>query len=350
MQQPTEKFPSLESATQANPLVVEVTRSGVVESRHRGSAVVLDRSGAVRGAWGDVHRAIYPRSAMKALQCLAMVQSGAARALDLSDAQIALACASHNAEPEHVEQASAVLGKLGLGESDLECGPHWPGRERDVHALVRAGETPSQLHNNCSGKHAGMLSLARHLGAPSAGYTEPSHAVQRRIRETLESMCDYRLSQVAPGVDGCSAPNWPIPLERLALGFARFADPAGLEPERVQAIERIREAVFAHPFMVAGSERFCTEVMQILGRRALVKTGAEGVFCAALPEQGLGIALKCDDGAGRAAQVMMAALLRDLGVVGDDDLEAMQPWLQPEIRNCNARLVGCLRAASTWIR
>jgi len=331
------------SEARANPLMVEVSRGEVVESGHRGSAAVVDASGTLRAAWGDVHRPIYPRSAMKALQAVALVESGAAEAMALSDEQIALACASHNAEPAHVAAASAMLEKLGLDESHLECGAHWPSREQVAHALVRAGETPGQLHNNCSGKHAGMLTLARHLGEPTAGYTDPAHAVQQRIQATLESLCEYSLTTVAPGVDGCSAPNWPIPLQSLARAFAHVADPVGLAPQRARAIERIRDAVFAHPFMVAGSGRFCTSVMEILGRGAFIKTGAEGVFCAALPGSGLGIALKCDDGAGRASQVMMAALLRQLGIVGDDQLEAMQPWLSPEIRSHNQRLVGRVR-------
>lgn len=338
------------SSLDANPLMVEVIRGDVVESWHRGSAAVVDAGGTLRAAWGEVDRPIYPRSAMKALQALALVESGAAEALALGDQQIALACASHNGDPAHVAGARAMLENLGLDETDLECGAQWPSLEQDAHALVRAGETPGPLHNNCSGKHAGMLTLAHHLGTRTAGYTDPAHPVQRRIQAILEAMCDHPLTDVAPGVDGCSAPNWPIPLRNLARAFARVADPAGLAPQRMRAIERIRDAVFAHPFMVAGSGRFCTGVMEILGRGAFIKTGAEGVFCAALPGSGLGIALKCDDGAGRASQVMMAALLRQLGVVNDEHLEAMQPWLSPEIRNRNRRAVGHVRCVMTPAR
>jgi L-asparaginase II len=335
--------------TGINPLTVEVTRNGIVESRHRGSAAVADVSGRVQAAWGDIARPVYPRSAIKAVQALPLVETGAAAAAGFTDAEIALACASHGGEPVHAQTAAAMLAKLGLSEADLECGPHWPSHEASAHALARSGAAPTQLHNNCSGKHAGMLALARHLGAPTEGYTDPTHPVQQRILGAMEQICGVDLSRAAPGIDGCSAPNWPIPLENLAYGFARLGDPKDLPAERAEAAARIRRAAAAHPFNIAGSGRFCTEVMQILGVRAFVKTGAEGVFCAALPEFGLGVALKCDDGAGRAAEVMMAALLREIGVLEPADLEPMGPWLRPVLRNRRDRIVGEIRPAAGWL-
>lgn len=332
-----------------NPLTVEVTRNGVVESRHRGSAAIVDVSGRVQAAWGQIARPVYPRSAIKAVQALPLLETGAATAAGFTDAEIALACASHGGEPAHAETAAAMLEKLGLSEADLECGAHWPSHEASAHALARAGLAPTQLHNNCSGKHAGMLALARHLNAPTLGYTDPSHPVQQRILGAMEQICGTDLSAAKPGIDGCSAPNWPIPLENLAYGFARVADPKDLPAARADAVMRIRRAAAAHPFNIAGTGRFCTGVMEILGMRAFVKTGAEGVFCAALPEFGLGVALKCDDGAGRAAEVMMAALLREIGVLEPADLEAMGPWLRPVLRNRKDRIVGDIRPAAGWL-
>lgn len=332
-----------------NPLTVEVTRNGLVESRHRGSAAVVDVAGKVQAAWGDIRRAVYPRSAIKAIQAIPMVETGAADAAGFTEAEIALACASHNGEPEHADTAAAMVAKLGLGEADLECGTHWPYHEESTRALARAGKEPTQFHNNCSGKHAGMLAVAKKLGEPTKGYTDRTHAVQQRIVGTMEQMCGVDLSGVAPGIDGCSAPNWPIPLENLAYGFARLADPVDLPDARADAAVRIKRAVFANPFMVAGSGRFCTEVMKILGEKAFIKTGAEGVFCAALPEYGLGIALKCDDGAVRGAETMMAALLREIGVIAKAEMAAMDPWLNPTLKNRAEKIVGDIRPAESWL-
>jgi len=340
---------TLSSSGEVNPLTVEVTRNGVVESRHRGSAVIVDVAGKVQDSWGDIRRATYPRSAIKGIQAIPLVESGAADEFGFSDAEIALACASHGGEPAHADGAASMLGKLGLSEADLECGAHWPYLDQASYAMARAGEEPSQLHNNCSGKHSGMLAVAKKLGQPTKGYTKPTHAVQQRMLGTMEQMCGCDLNGVQPGIDGCSAPNWPIPLENLAYGFARMADPKDLPAERAAAVTRIKKAVFANPFMVAGTGRFCTEVMTILGDRAFIKTGAEGVFCAALPEYGLGVALKCDDGTTRASEVMMAALLRHIGVIEEEHLEAMGPWLNPMLRNRAERVVGEIRAAGDWM-
>lgn len=337
------------STTGPNPLTVEVTRNGLVESRHRGSAVVVDRQGKVVAGWGDIKRAVYPRSACKGLQAIPVVETGAAATAGLTDQEIAICGASHGGEPEHIATTQSMLEKLGLSEADLECGAHWPSHEASSHALARSGGGPDQRHNNCSGKHAGMLTLAKGLGVATAGYTRPDHPVQQRILGTLEQMCGVDLMPVAPGIDGCSAPNWPIPLDNLAYGFARFADPEDLPTARAEAVTRIRNAVLDHPFMVAGTGRFCTEVMRILGRRAFIKTGAEGVFCAALPAQGLGIALKCDDGTTRAAETMMATLLNSLDVIPADKMAAMDSWLSPTLRNRNNLVVGRIRAAASWI-
>lgn len=335
--------------TDVNPLTVEVTRNGIVESRHRGSAAIVDVSGHVQASWGDIRQPTYPRSAIKAIQALPMVESGAAAAAGFVDAEIALACSSHNGEPGHTDTTASMLAKLGLGEGDLECGSHWPYREEDAHRMARANEQPCQLHNNCSGKHAGMLALAQHLGGPTKGYVKATHGVQQRILGAMEQMCGIDLTGVAPGIDGCSAPNWPIPLENLAYGFARIADPKDLPDARAEAVRWIKRAVFANPFMVAGTGRFCTEVMKVLGDRAFIKTGAEGVFCAALPAYGIGIALKCDDGATRGAETMMAALLRHVGVIEEADMEALSPWLNPQLRNRANRIVGDIRPAEAWL-
>jgi L-asparaginase II len=329
----------------ANPVVVEVTRGGRIESAHRGAGAVVDAHGRVVMAFGDPERAIYPRSAVKALQALPLVESGAADRLGLSDKEIALACASHSGSEEHVAIARAMLAKAGYDEDVLECGVHWPLGEEEERALARLGRTPSALHNNCSGKHAGFVCLCCDMGVTPKGYVAPDHNVQREVTAAIEGMTAMRLSEEMRGVDGCSIPTYAVPLVALARGFARLGTGEGLPPIRRNAAARIRAAVAAHPLTVAGRGRFDTEVMTLLGARAFTKSGAEGVFCAALPEAGLGLAVKADDGAGRAAQVMMAALIRRFGGFDDATTVRLARFVSPRLANWNGAEVGLLRPA-----
>lgn len=326
-----------------NPILVEVTRGGVVESRHRGSLVVVDTKGDIRMSLGDVQRQIFPRSAMKALQAVASFETGAIDKFSLSNAEVAIACASHGGEVDHVTTAEGILNKAGLGRDDLECGTHWPSYDPATHDLAGRGGTPCALHNNCSGKHANMLISAVCQGIETAGYIKPEHGVQQRVKGVIESFCDTSLTDAPMGIDGCSVPNWAVPMEKLALGFARFGTGDGLEPERAKLCKRIRSAVAEFPFMVAGTGRFCTRVMDQLGTQAFIKTGAEGVFCASLPELGLGVALKIDDGASRASEVVLAHLLHKLGIVeiGEFDQE-----LTPSVLNRNQIKTGVLKASA----
>src|SRR5262249_38483493 len=218
-------------------------------------------------------------------------------------------------EPGHVATAQSMLARIGLDASALRCGAHPPMHAPSVAALYRAGEEPSALHNNCSGKHSGFLCLACMLGADPRRYIEPDHPVQREVKAAIENITGAAIPDERRGIDGCSVPTWAVPLKHLALGFARFGTGHGLAPERAKAAARLRAACEAHPWYVAGTGRFCTEVMQRLGARTFVKVGAEGVYCGALPDRGLGIAVKCDDGGARAGGVTMAALIPALGAL-----------------------------------
>ncbi len=326
-----------------NPVLIETTRGGVVESRHRGSLAVVDSDGRTRFSLGDINTPVFPRSAIKALQAVASFETGAIEKFTLGNAEIAIACASHTGEPEHVVTAEGILNKAGLGRDDLECGPHWPSYETAALNLAGKGERPCSLHNNCSGKHAGMLISAVCQGHQTSGYIKPEHDVQQRVRSVIENFCDIDLSDAPMGIDGCSLPNWAIPLEKLAYGFARFGTGENCERERAKLCRQIRSAVAEHPFMVAGTGRFCTRVMEQLGQQAFVKTGAEGVFCASLPQLGLGLALKIDDGASRSSEVVLAHLLQKLGVVDADEFRCE---LEPGILNRNSIKTGVIRAAS----
>ncbi len=333
-----------------NPVLVEVTRGDLVESRHRGAYAVCDTSGRVLLSAGDVERTIYPRSAIKPLQALALVETGAAEAHAVSDAELALACASHDGEPLHVEAALHWLQRLGLSAEDLECGAHWPYHEPSLRALAAHGGTPTAAHNNCSGKHAGFLTVARQLDAPTAGYIRFEHPVQQRVLGILEMLTGLDLRDAPRGIDGCGIPQYGAPLGNLALAFARFADPADQPERRQAACARVRRAMAEHPVMVAGHARFCTKVMAATQGRALVKTGAEGVFCAAAPELGLGVAVKIDDGATRASQVVMAGLLDRLGLLDAGARRALAPLLAPPLVNRRGETVGAVRLAPDAIR
>jgi L-asparaginase II len=324
----------------ADPILVEVTRGRLVESRHRGAIAIVDGGGRRRAAIGDVGQRVFPRSAVKALQALPLVESGAADRYGFGNAELALACSSHNGEPRHVETAIAMLRRAGRGPEDLECGPQMPGTETAARLLIRAGREPGPEHNNCSGKHAGFVCVCAHRGYAVPGYVEPDHPVQREITAALAEVTGTTLDAGVRGVDGCSIPAYAIPLDRLALGFARFITGEGLSAARAAAARRLATACMAEPWMVAGSDRFCTRAMAKLPGRLFVKTGAEGVFCAALPEQGLGVAVKCDDGAGRASEALMAAVVAALL---DTDGE---PFAARPILSRRARVVGEIRPVS----
>ncbi|MDX1738078.1 MAG: asparaginase [Alphaproteobacteria bacterium] len=328
-----------------NPVLVEVTRGSIVESRHRGSIAIVDVNGKVQAAWGDVTSPIYGRSSIKAFQALPVLETGAADSYGFSDDEIALAVASHGGEEIHAETALRMLKKLDLDESDLECGSHWPTHEDSARALAAKGLVPNQLHNNCSGKHAGMLALAKKIGASTKGYTEQTHAVQQRIKGTMEAMCGVSLATAPVERDGCSAPTWAIPLENTAYGFARFAAPDDLPDTRAEACKRITKAVFDNPFNVAGTGRYCTEMMTALKERVFLKTGAEGFFSAALPEYGLGIALKCDDGSTRGAEAMLTATLRVIGVIDDRVQDQLADYISVPLTNRRDFKIGEIRPA-----
>jgi L-asparaginase II len=326
-----------------NPVLVEAFRGALAESRHRGAVAVADADGMTVLALGDVERPIYPRSAVKALQALTLIESGAADRFGLGDEDLALACASHGGEPAHVARVARMLGAAGLGADALECGAHWPMHQPSAQALARSGATATALHNNCSGKHAGFLCAACAMGVSHRGYVAPAHPVQREVKATLENLAGIALDDELRAIDGCSVPTWAIPLLPLARAFARFGTGGGLPPARAAAAARLRAACAAKPWFVAGTNRFCSEIMGRFGARVLVKTGAEGTFCGALPERGLGIAIKCDDGAGRAGEAMMAATIVRFLALDPAERIFCDRFVRPALRNWNGIEVGQLR-------
>jgi len=336
-----------------NPVLVEAHRGKSVESAHRGALAVLDADGAVVLALGDIHRPIFPRSAVKVLQALPLVESGAADALQLNHEELALACASHNGEPAQVAIAAGMLAKAGVDVRALECGTHWPRREAFQREMAARGDTPNALHNNCSGKHAGFVCLACRLagGQPlleyARGYVQAGHPVMREVTQALQTTTGWDLSTAPQGIDGCSIPTYGIPLQHLARAFARVGTGIGLSEGHARAARRLRQAVAKTPFMVGGTDRFDTRVMQRLGERVFCKVGAEGVYCAALPERGLGLALKIDDGNNaRAAEVAMAALIEAYVALDDGEATFMRSLSDLRLKNWNGITVGALRASA----
>lgn len=333
-----------------NPPLVEVTRGGRVESLHRGAVAVVSADGEEVFAAGDLDAAVYPRSAVKAFQALPLVASGAADHLGLTDAEIALACGSHAGERIHVVAAAAMLAKAGRDPACLECGAHWPLDDTAARDLAAKGQTPSALHNNCSGKHAGLICLSCFRGNDPAGYTQPDHPAMREMTAMLSAVLAETLDERNRAVDGCSIPTYAIPLRSLAAGFARFATGTGLADDLAAAALRIRRAIADHPQMLAGPGRFDTRIIDACGGNALVKSGAEGVVCACIPAAGLGLAVKIDDGAARAAQAVMALLLRTFlppsARLPLSALHVLEECTAPSIRNWRNTDVGVIRASS----
>jgi L-asparaginase II len=303
--------------------LVEVWRGDILESTHSGHVVICDSAGETVDSWGDPSITMLPRSSCKMIQALPLIETGAADAVGLGPEHLALACASHNGAAIHTDRVAQWLAHIGSGEHELCCGPQEPSDKPARDALIRAGRDADQRHNNCSGKHAGFLTVTRHLRA-DPDYNDANHPLQRAVLEAFEDVT----GEPSPGhvTDGCSAPNFACSLKGLAQAMASFASPRAGARGRAQ--ERLVDAMMAHPDLVAGQGRACTDLMRAAIEPLAVKTGAEGVFAAILPERKIGIALKIDDGATRAANSTIAALLVGLGV-----LDARNPTVIRHLRS-----------------
>ena len=320
--------------------VAEIWRGNLLESRHDAHVVVADLSG-IRAAWGDPEAMILPRSSCKMIQALPLMTSGAADAAGLTPRHLALSCASHSGADIHIDLVADWLADLGLAEDDFRCGAHMP-RDKAVHdRLICAHQAPGQIHNNCSGKHSGFLTLNRHLKA-GPDYVEIDHPVQQAVREVF---CELTGADGETwGIDGCSAPNFACTISGLARAMAWFATAGQRSDTMSGAAGRLTRAMMAHPELVAGEDRACTDLMRAMDGRAAIKTGAEGVFVAILPEKGLGVAVKAVDGATRAAECAIAAVLVHLGVLPAGH-PATRKYMTPVLTNCRGLDVGHMRPA-----
>jgi L-asparaginase II len=332
-----------------DPVLIEVTRGDFVESRHRGAIAIHDFEGRPVLELGDVGQAVFPRSSVKSMQALCLIETGAADALGFDDADLALACASHVGEPAHVERAAAMLAKAGLDETALECGSHWPSDQASQIALARGGGTPNQLHNNCSGKHSGFLGVCVHCGMDHHGYVGFGHPFQQMIRETLQDVTCVAHDAANAAIDGCAIPTYAVPLESLASGFSRMGSGRGLSADRAAAAKRLMGAAMRNPFYISGTGKPDTVMMEAAPGRIFAKGGAEGVFCAVVPERGLAIAVKCDDGAVRGAETIGANVLATLFAEEADVTARLEEVARAAILNRNGVIVGGLRPAAMLV-
>lgn len=324
-------------------LLVEVTRGNLVESRHQGDIAIVDHTGRILWQIGDPERVTYARSSAKPLQALPLVESGAADYFQMTDEELALCCASHSGEDVHVSRVRAFLQRIGIEESCLQCGAHPPYHAPSYETLLQTGVTPTSIHNNCSGKHAGMLAMAKYLNADLNTYREVDHPLQQLIIRAVSEVCEIDRADIELGVDGCGVPVFGLPIRNLALAFAKFVKPDALPEKRAKAMRRIARAMMTYPNLVAGTERFCTSLMGA-GRGSLLgKAGAEGVYCAGVADRGIGLCVKVDDGNARAAYPSIVEALAQANLVAPTVISELESFHHPIVRNHEGTVVGSLR-------
>ena len=320
--------------------VVEVLRGGVVESQHRVHVAVFHaKQGLVASAGNPAHHS-FARSSIKMFQVLPFVDAGGVERFQINGEELALCTASHGGEPMHVAAAQSILDKAGVTDAALACGPHLPMHEPSAHAMIAAGGTPGRLHNNCSGKHAGMIACCVMQQWPLDGYHRPAHPMQQRIRTTLERWMRVNPDEVEQGVDGCGLPTFALALDAVAEGCARFSAAAA---DAQSAPGKIFGAMTAHPEFVAGTDRLDTDLMRTASGRLFAKVGAEGFYCAGVPSMQLGFALKVEDGAKRAGESALLAVLRHFEAITAAELDALKPYANPDVVNTRHETVGSIR-------
>ena len=326
-----------------NPILVEVYRNKVLESFHRGVICIVDREGKVIYSEGDVQQICYPRSAMKLIQVMPLLELGGIERFGFTLEEIAVMCGSHNAEPEHLRVVNSILQKIGLNKENLKCGSQYPTSKKDADELIRKSEKPHHIHNNCSGKHAGMLALCKLLDLEIDDYLNPNHPIQTLILQYVEEMYEYPKEKMVTALDGCSAPIYSIPIYNQALAFKNLTATAFYTQERKLACKTIVEAMSTYPFMVAGSKRYCSDMMKICGSRIIGKTGAEGVFCMSLLQEQMGVCIKIDDGKMLPQYNVAQALVEATGIFDKEILLPLQSYKQSDLNNFNKRTTGAIK-------
>lgn len=320
--------------------LVDVYRGGRVESSHYGHVAVVNSKGELLYSVGDFNRMTYARSAVKPIQTIPVLETGAAESYALTNQDISLCCASHSGEVQHTDRVLSILKRAGIEEEALQCGTHIPHAQDIYKALLAAGNDLTPLYNNCSGKHTGMLITAKFMGETLEDYYLPNHPVQQRILKTISEVTDYPVEKIEIGTDGCGVPVHALPLERLAYGFARMADSKTLGEERAKVIDRITSAMMECPEMVGGTGRFCTDFMNSCDGRLFGKAGAEGVYLIGDRETGIGIAIKIEDGNGRAAYPATLETLKQIGIINEKQINRLMHHYRPVLKNARQENIG----------
>lgn len=337
------------SAFESPPLLSTVERSGQQESQHHGHVVIV-KADRIERCWGDAETPVFTRSAIKPLQALPLIERGIADRLELSDRELALTSASHNGTDEHVEVVRGLLAKGGFSDEDLRCGPHAPFDSAASLAIAKAGARPGVIHNNCSGKHAGFLLLARDLGDEAESYLDPDSAAQRLVRQTVAAMSGVDESAITAGLDGCGAPTLRLPLHGLARAFCRLANPDRLPAVRAAACRRLLRAISDQPVCLAGRGRLCTALVESAPGRVYPKNGAEGIYAAGIVDPdggGYGVAIKIEDGHQRGYMPVVVDILTQLGLWPEVP-PSLEDFRQVPVLNTQKVLVGCVRSVLAW--
>lgn len=315
-----------------SPIKVSVQRGSNTESYHEVIGLVVNSKNTVLHSWGNIDQKIYPRSSIKPIQAISIILSGAHKKFNLSPVELAIACASHNAEEKHLNVVDNWLKRMNLNEGDLSCGGHLPFNQNVLTRLLKANLDYTQLHNNCSGKHAGMLATALALNAPTKDYLNKNHPVQLYIKKIIETLAGETIPDNCIAIDGCSMPTYYMSMQSLGLCMARFADPSDLDTDWQQAIKTLYQAMVENPFYIAGTDRYCTDMISLQNKKLIVKTGAEGVMFAAIPSLQLGVVVKAQDGATRASEMAMSYILKKLGML--DNIE-FEKFFNVSVKNWN---------------
>jgi L-asparaginase II len=338
-----DKFWKLEGGIDMEQSVL-VFRGEYLESTHTAHIAVVNHKGKLLYSCGDPYRLTFPRSSMKPFQAIPLLETGTADHFSYEPADISLSCASHSGEPFHRSRVLAILERIGQDEVALQCGTHIPRDLESYKSLIQEGKDLTPVFSNCSGKHSGMIATAVYMNEDVSSYREVNHPVQQRIVGSIADICGYPQEKINISVDGCGVPVHQLPLASIAFGFAQLANPEEVESkQRSQVLQTIRDAMMAHPEMVGGTNRFDTDLMSVFNGRVVAKSGAEGVLCFGDVETGTGIALKIEDGNGRATSAVAMEVLKQLGIGDEHVYSQLYDYIHPPVKNMREDQIGMIR-------
>lgn len=327
--------------------LVHVYRGDSVESIHCGSVAVVDVKGTLRRSAGDAYFTTFMRSSAKPIQAMPVVFSGAAEKYGFTDRELSVMCASHNGETVHVETVRSVLQKIGVPEEKLSCGVHAPYHKPTADEMLRSGIQPQPIHCNCSGKHSAMLTLCTYYGWDLDAYIQLEHPVQQMMLDVMSDLTDVPRRDFRLGVDGCGVPVFGLPLYNMALSYARLSQPETLPVQYQESARVLTRAMYTEPMLVAGTGRFCTDLMRVMRGKVFAKVGAEAVYCVGFVGLGLGLAVKVDDGGSRGKELVVLKAMEDLGLISAEEIAQLGQYRHPEVKNHRNEVIGHQKAVFT---